>query len=277
MSSPQRKVRGYRLSLSHYLKIFFDYLTQYIKIKMAYRYDFFVHVFTEFLQQSINLVFILVVFSKVPAIQGWNREQVLFIYGFFMVPFGIYSGFFNHLFDVPEKYVLQGEFDRILVRPLNTWFQVVVETMKPEYLVGILVGIIIMVYSGQAMNLSLFWWDIPLALVLVAGAAMIYAGVYTFLASLGFWTEGNIGLMPMVYNLSHYGRYPMTIYRGLVRFLLTWVLPFAFVGFYPAAIIMHRYEYIYYGLLTPVIGIICFAAAYRVWVAGTRRYRGTGS
>ena len=272
-------IKKYSLRDLHarYLTIFVHYLAQYVKAKMAYRWDFFVHILTEFLQQSVSLIFILVIFSKVPAIQGWTRDQILFIYGFFLIPFGIYSGFFNHLFDVPQKYVLQGEFDRILMRPLNAWYQVVVETMRPELLVSMAAGVIIMVYSGRNMQLVLNWWDYPLILLLVTGAALIYAGVYTFLASLGFWTEGNIGLMPMVYNLSQYGRYPMTIYRGPVRFILTWILPFAFVGFYPATLIMHRYEYMGYALLTPVVGIISFFAAYRVWVAGTRRYRGTGS
>ncbi len=268
---------GLQRSVSRHLYIFFYYTAQYIKTKMAYRADFFIYVFSDLLLQSVNLIFILVVFTKVPAIKGWTRDQVLFIYGFFLIPFAVYSGFLNHLFDVPEKYVLEGELDRILVRPLNAWYQVVVETMNPELLVGAPAGVAIMIYSGRAMGLVWTWWDIPLAIVLIFGATMIYAGVYTFLASLGFWTEGNIGLMPMVYNLSNYGRYPMTVYRGPVRFILTWVLPFAFVGFYPSTLLMHRYDFAWYALLTPVIGIISFTIAYRVWVAGIRRYRGTGS
>jgi ABC-2 type transport system permease protein len=225
----------------------------------------------------VNLVFILVVFTKVPVIQGWNREEVLFIYGFFLLPFGIYSGFFNHLLDVPEKYVIQGAFDRVLLRPLNTWFQVVMETMKPELLADILAGLLIMVYAGGEIGLSLTWWDLPLALGLVMAAALIYAGVYTALASLGFWTDGNIGLMPMIYNLSQYGRFPVTIYRGLVRFILTWVLPFAFVGFYPATLLLRRTEFYRYAVLTPLVGVACFTVAYQVWRAGVRRYNGAGS
>lgn len=260
-----------------YIVIFNQYLAQYMKSQMAYRADFFANIFSELLQQSVNLIFIAVVFSKVSSIKGWSKDEVLFIYGFFLVPFGIYGGFLNHLFDVPEKYVLQGEFDRILLRPLNAWYQVIIETMNPELLVGTLTGIVIMLRSARALHITLVWSDIPLILVLVAGATMVYAGVYTLLASIGFWSEGNTGLMPMVYNLSNYGRYPMTIYRGVTRFLLTWVLPFAFVGFYPATIIMHRYEFAGYAYLTPVIGIISFAVGYRVWVAGVRNYRGTGS
>lgn len=264
-------------TVKRYFTIFIHYFAQYMKTQMAYRADFFANVFSELLQQSVNLIFISVVFTKVPSLQGWTRDEIIFIYGFFLVPFGVYGGFLNHLFDVPEKYVLQGEFDRVLVRPLNSWYQVVLETMKPELLVGALTGLFLMFYSGKSLQLSPGFWDLPIAILLVFSATMIYAGVYTFLASLGFWTEGNIGLMPMVYNLSNYGRYPMTIYRGITRFLLTWVLPFAFVGFYPATVLMHRYEFMNYALLTPVVGIVSFVAGYRFWQAGVKRYRGTGS
>jgi len=244
---------------------------------MAYRADFIINVVSDFFLQTMNLFFILVVFDHIPTLKGWTRDEMMFVYGFFLIPFGFYSGFFTHLFDVPEKYVLKGELDRILVRPLNSLFQVVVETMRLELIFGVLVGLVVMFYSAVKLKLTWYWWDIPVGILLVAGATLIYGGVYTILASLGFWFEGRMGLMPMVYNISNYGRYPTNIYKGLVRFVLTWVLPFAFVGFYPATVLMHREEYYFYGLLTPVVGLTFWLLSYSVWTQGIKRYRGTGS
>lgn len=268
---------AYKWTAIRYVVIFFHYLAQYMKMLMAYRADFLANLFSEVMQQGVNLIFIAVIFTKVPALQGWSKDEVIFIYGFFLIPFSLYGGFFNHLFDVPEKYVLEGEFDRILVRPLNSWYQVVIETMQPELLFGGITGIILISYAGSHMGLAMSWWDIPLGIILTLGATLIYAGVYTLLASIGFWSEGNTGLMPMVYNLSNYGRYPMTVYRGAVRFMLTWILPFAFVGFFPSTILMKRYEYLGYALLTPLAGIVFFAFGQVVWNMGVKRYRGTGS
>ncbi len=39
----------------------------------------------------------------------------------------------------------------------------------------------------------------------------------------------------MMYNIGNYGRYPVDIYNRVIRYVLTWVLPFAFVGVYPSA------------------------------------------
>lgn len=260
-----------------YCQIFLGYSAQYLKTKMAYRTDFLFYILSDFLLQSMNLIFILVVFRHVDQIRGWSREEMLFIYGFFMVPFGFYSGFFNHLFDVPEKYVMEGQLDRILVRPLNSLFQVIMETMNLELIAGIIPGLVIMGYAAASLKLQWYWWDIPLFLVMVLGATLIYAGIYVTLASLGFWFEGRMGLMPMVYNLSNYGRYPVNVYKGILRFILTWVLPFAFVGFYPSTILMRRREYYAYALLTPLVGLIFFTTAYFIWSRGIKRYLSTGS
>lgn len=260
-----------------YNEIFWGYSAQYIKTKMAYRADFYFYIISDFLLQSMNLIFILVVFGHIDQIKGWSREEMLFIYGFFMVPFALYSGFFNHLFDVPEKYVMQGEFDRILIRPVNSLFQVVMETMRLELLAGVMPAVAIMIYAGRELGLEWHWWDFPVFFLMVIGAALIYGGIYIILASLGFWFEGRMGLMPMVYNLSNYGRYPTNVYKGAVRFILTWILPFAFVGFYPATILMHREEYYSYACLTPVVGLVFFIAAYFVWSSGIKRYISTGS
>ena len=260
-----------------YAEIFLHYSSQYLKSKMTYRSDFLINIFSDFFLQSMNLIFIFVLFDHIPTLKGWTKEEMMFVYGFFLVPFGFYSGFFNHLFDVPEKYVLKGELDRVLVRPMNSLFQVIVETMRLELVFGVFVGMAMMAYAGSKMNLAWTWWDIPLGIILVIGSTFIYGGVYTLLASLGFWFEGRMGLMPMVYNISNYGRYPTDIYKGVVRFILTWVLPFAFVGFYPATVLMKRQEYYSYGLLTPVVGLVFWTFSYIVWTKGIKRYSGTGS
>ncbi len=263
--------------LAWYFKIFIGYSAQYLKTKMSYRTDLFIYLASDILLQSMNLIFILVVFGHTSSVMGWSRSEMLFIYGFFLIPFGLYSGFFSHLFDVPEKYVLQGELDRVLMRPINPLFQVVMETMKLELVFGSIPGIFIMIYAAKTLDIHWSFWELPLSLVLITGAVLVYGGIYIILASLGFWFEGRMGLMPMVYNLSTYGRYPTNIYKGLVRFILTWILPFAFVGFYPSTILMHREEYYGYALLTPVIGIFFFVVANLVWTRGIRRYVSTGS
>lgn len=259
-----------------YLSMFFRYASQYIKTRITYRIDMIVEVFSDLLFQAVNLIFIIVVFGHTDFLSGWSREEIIFIYGFFLVPYAIFSTFFN-LWDFNERYIVQGEMDRVLTRPIHSLFQIILERMELESLFGVITGIVIMVYAGVKLDLSLAWYDPFIFLVMIIGGAFVYAGVFISLASIGFWSDSRTDIMPMMYNIGNYGRYPVDIYNNVIRFILTWVLPFAFVGVYPAAYFLGREEWYGFAFLTPVMGVIFLTIAIVAWNAGVKRYRGAGN
>jgi ABC-2 type transport system permease protein len=259
-----------------YLSLFWDYLKQYFKMRFAYRMDFVNGIFSDFIFQLTNLIFILVVFQHTSLLKGWSRDEIIFIYGFFLVPYAVFSTFFN-LWEFQEKYIIKGEMDRVLTRPAHNLFQVMLETMDPQSLVGAVTGLIIMVYSGVRLGLDISWYDPIVFVLLVLSGALVYGGVYTGIAAIGFFTDSKTGISPMIYNIQSYGRYPVNIYNKAIRLLLTWVLPFAFVGVYPAAYFLKRQELYSYSLLTPVIGVVFFVLGIMLWNYGVKNYKGAGS
>ncbi|EGL83667.1 protein of unknown function DUF990 [Caldalkalibacillus thermarum TA2.A1] len=260
----------------YYLSIFWHYTLQYLKTRMAYRVDLFVELMSDLLFQAVNLVFILVVFSHTSLLNGWSREEILFIYGFFLVPYAIFSAFFN-IWDFNERYIVQGEMDRILTRPIHSLFQVILERMELESLFGAVTGLVIMLYAGAQLGLSVSWYDPFIFLFMVLGGACIYGGVFVCLASISFWSDSRTDIMPMMYNIANYGRYPVDIYHRVIRFVLTWILPFAFVGVYPSAYFLGREEWYGYAFLTPLVGLLFLSLSIWVWNQGVKRYRGAGN
>jgi hypothetical protein len=84
----------------------------------------------------------------------------------------------------------------------------------------------------------------PLAILLMLlSAVLVLAGIFLALASVSFWVEDKVGVLPPFYNLTSFGRYPITIYHTSLRVLLTWVLPYGFVAFYPATGFLRRAEF----------------------------------
>ncbi|HTD36053.1 MAG TPA: ABC-2 family transporter protein, partial [Candidatus Limnocylindrales bacterium] len=76
-------------------------------------------------------------------------------------------------------------------------------------------------------------------------------------------------------------RYPITIYSRGVRLLLTFVVPFAFMNYFPARYFLHKAHEgamlpAPVGLLTPAIGVVAVAIAYVFWRIGLNRYSGVG-
>ena len=72
--------------------LFWLYLGQYAKMRMAYKSDFFVALLTSMLATVAGYGFILVLFTKIPHLKGWSFEEILFIYGFSLLPMGLCLG-----------------------------------------------------------------------------------------------------------------------------------------------------------------------------------------
>lgn len=261
-----------------YMSLMLEYLKNYAKSRLTYRADFWIEVFSDLLFQGVNLVVILIMFRHTPLLGGWTQAEVIFVYGFFMVPYGAFSAFFS-VWNFGERYIVKGEMDRVLTRPAHSLYQVLLENIDPPSLVGSLVGIIIMATCWLDMGLTLQALDIVVFIVLVLGAVLIYGGIYTALSALSFYSDSPTGIVPLIYNIQSYGRYPVNIYNKLIRFVLTWLLPFAFVGTIPASYFLAPKEddISRLALLTPVMGLIVFAIGLTVWNHGVKRYRGAGS
>lgn len=261
-----------------YMNVMLEYLKNYVKSRMTYRADFWIEVFSDLLQQGMNLVFILIVFQHTPLLGGWSQSEVIFVYGFFMVPYGVFSTFFN-IWNFGERYIVKGEMDRVLTRPAHSLYQVLLENIDPPSLFGSFVGMIVMAVCWMDMGLALHAVDVLVFVVLVIGAVFIYGGIYTALSALSFYSDSPTGIVPLMYNIQNYGRYPVNIYNKLIRFVLTWLLPFAFVGIIPASYFLEPKEddISRLALLTPVMGLIVFSIGLTIWNRGVKRYRGAGS
>ncbi len=168
--------------------VFFQYMAQYMKTKLQYRTDLLIEWLSDLMAQAVNLVFLLVVFGHTTLLHGWSRDEILFIYGFFLVPYAVFGAFFN-LWDFNERYIVQGEMDRVLTRPLNSLFQIVLERMELESLLGAVPGLIIMLYAGSRLSLSFHWYDVFVFILLVIGGALIYAGIFISLATISFFSR----------------------------------------------------------------------------------------
>ncbi len=260
-----------------HVNIYGAYFAQFLKSRMVYRSDFIVDLSANLVSLGIQLSVLTVLFSKITSLQGWTYEQVLFIYGFSLLPLGLFNLVSVNMYHFSERYIIEGEFDRILLRPVNPLAQVFFSSFGLGGLNELVLGTAVMIYAGLGLGLSLGAVDVLLLLILSVAACMVYIGVFLTLTSVSFWMEDRMGLAPPVYNIIRFSRYPVTIFSPLVRIFLTFVLPFAWVAFYPATWFVGGPDFQRTALLTPLVGLITFSVGYLVWTRGIRRYASTGS
>ena len=263
--------------LHRHAVLLYEYFLQYAKVRVAYRGDFLITLATSFAATIFSLGFVVVLFSKIPQLAGWQFEEILFLYGFSLIPFGMFNVLSLNLYDFGNNYIIEGKFDRVLLRPVGSLFQVLFEAFRIESLQEVVTGLFAIWYAAHHLHLS---WTVADSLLLIFWAlcgGVIYVSFFLLLTTVSFWFEDRIGIHPPFWNMVAFGRYPLTIYSGFIQFVLSWIIPFGFASFYPSARLLGRATFHAYAPLVPLVAAVCLAIAVSVWNLGTRHYSSTGS
>jgi len=260
-----------------HLRLFSLYFSQYAKARLEYRADFFASVVASFLGSAASFGFLLIVFSRVPAVRGWTFEEMVFLYGFSLVPLGLFNVFSWNLYLFADRYLIEGRFDRMMLRPVSTVFQVLFESFRIESLQETVTGLVAVAWAASRLGLSFSPLDVLLFIAWAVCGAVIYLAIFIGLTATSFWIEDRIGISPPIFNLMQFGRYPLTIYDDWVRFGLSFVIPFAFASFYPTARFLGRGEFRVEFWAVPLVAAVTMSLALLIWNSGVRRYHSTGS
>ncbi len=259
------------------LILFWQYLGQYAKTRMGYKADFFIACLTSLLATMAGYGFVLVLFTRIPHLKGWSFEEILFIYGFSLVPMGLFNIVSLNLYEFGDTYIVEGKFDRVLLRPVDSLFQILFENFRLESIQEIITGVAVVAYCAARLHIRWSAANLILFPMLVFCGTVIYVGAFIMITSVNFWFEDRIGLAPPVYNMIAFGRYPITIYNNFIQFLLSWVIPFAFASFYPTIRFLGRSEFLREFYMVPLVACAVAALALVTWNKGVQQYKSTGS
>lgn len=248
---------------------------------LEYRANFIMWFFFAIVYHGVALGALYVTMQHFPSMNGWSFREMFFLYALWMTGHELHNALFFTIVSVPE-YVREGRFDRFLVRPLDTLFSVltVPQQIVPDSLI---IAIATLGFSIHIAGVRLDGTLLLFLPLIVAGGALIDLGISLVVATLSFWFVRVDTLRWVVMSLEQdFTRYPISIYTRGIRIVLAFVLPFAFMNYFPATYFLQKADVGLHlnpavGLLTPAIGLAWLAAAYTFWTYGLRHYQGTGS
>lgn len=246
------------------------------KVRLAYRGDFLLNSLGDLLVAGIGVVFLWAIFRHVPDIQGWSFAEVLLIWGMGETCAGLFFVLFQGLWALNQQYILRGELDRVLLRPLDPYLQVMLDHLNLEDLPVALLGLGMVGFAGSRLP-QVAPWQWLLLPVFVAAGVLVLAAVLTAFSSLGFRILHRGTAVGLVYQATAFNRYPLDLFARPLQRLLTYVVPFAFVAFFPACWLLGRDPWQALGLAQPLVGVVLFAAAWALWHRALRSYRSPGS
>ena len=265
----------------HLLRLLILHWRLSFRIMAQYPLNLFVWMLFGFLYHAASVAILWAMLQRFPALVGWTFAEMFFLYSLWNLAHGLYSLTLGKVTALP-RLIREGLFDRFLIRPVGPLFQLIT---LPEGITidDLLVGIgLFAVAQAQAG----FHWSTRTVLWLVAilaGAALIKGGLLLALSTLSFWAVRTDAARMLLETVElEFVRFPLTIFPRAAQWILTFVVPLAFVAFLPAQLLLEKDAGSallrpQLGMLTPAVGLVTFAAAYLFWRLGLLMYQGTGS
>jgi len=226
----------------------------------------------------IDIVGIWVLFDRFKMVKGWTLPEVGLVYGVIHMGFAI-AEVFSRAFDQFDQMIKQGEFDRLLLRPLSPLFQVAVCEVQIMRIGRFVQGFLVLLWSANTLSFSLFSVHTAILAPSVLGTAALFYGLFVIQATLSFWTTESLELMNITtFGGLQVGQYPMSIYSKMLRLIFTVLIPISCVAYYPMATLLQQEAYpLWFALLFPLAGFLFLYLACKLWSLGVAHYRSTGN
>jgi ABC-2 type transport system permease protein len=261
--------------VTRYLNLYGYFLIQRFKILMEYRLNFFIGAASTAILQAASLAALWVVMSQIPSLNGWSFDEVLLIYGLLTIGESITHMFADNLWTI-GNYVRHGDFDRFLVRPIDPLFHLLADRFCHDGIGNFVTGGVLVGIAMHNLGIPLTVLNALYLVMTVLSGGLIFIALNVITATSVFWMVESIPVTQMVYTMNEFAKYPLSIYQGGIRILLTWIIPYGFVSFYPASYLLGR-DVGPMVWLSPVVALVLSGVAYRFWLFGLRHYSGTGS
>ena len=220
----------------YYLKLIGCFAKASTQNELAYRANFWVSLLNSMLNLGTGILGLVILFGQVENIRGWDLPATLAILGVYLT-----IGAMRNLFIGPSLEALagmdgevwSGKLDFTLLRPIDVQFQASLRYWRPLALIDLAMGLVVLVIATAQLEETLTFPLVTQFLItLFFAIATLYAILLAF-AGLVFWSPGF--LFTWIFDaLFQLARYPVDLYPGWLRLILTWVIPVGVITTFPA-------------------------------------------
>lgn len=257
------------------LKIFIKMKEQYIKTEMEYTFNFWMMLVSGVVTRLLALAVPFVIYDNISGIAGWSRDEIWLIMAYLFIAEGLCSVLFQGTWEIPDM-VFNGQFDCILSRPISPLFQVLSYGMGLQGISVFGFGFVTMLLLLAAMDMFTLG-TVLLSFYFIICGTVLCMSVYLIGNSIVFWYDsgGRTYIPYTVSSIGQYARYPIEIYSKAVRFILLFIVPYAFICVVPVMILRGEHSVIY-AIALAIVSLCFFLFARWFFYRGIRHYESMG-
>jgi ABC-2 type transport system permease protein len=261
--------------MGRYLQLYGLFFVNRLKIFLEYRVSFLIGASSTLMMQGAGLFMIWAVMRQVPVLVGWSFEQVLLLYGLVILARSFEHMFADNLWTV-GRYIRNGDFDRFLVRPIDPLFHLLADRFNHDGIGSFLIGLVLVLRSTAVLAIEWSFERLICLVLAVLGGGMIFIALNLITCVAAFWMMDSAPVTLAVHEWHEFAKYPLSMYGNAIKNMLTWVIPYGLISYYPALFLLGK-EGSPLAFAAPVMGLLLLSLGYFGWNIGLRRYGSSGS
>jgi ABC-2 type transport system permease protein len=251
-----------------------------VRSQLQYRASFALEFAGMFLVSFLDFAAVLIIFHNVPQLAGWSVGQVAFLYAASSVSFAFADMVIGHLDAFPQL-IRDGSFDLLLIRPRGTLFQVATLDFQLRRLGRAAQGLAVLVYALAALHVHWSAGRVAMLVAMLVSGTVIFGAVWVATICLVFWAvEGREAVSAFTDGGAFFAQYPIDIYGAWLRRFLAYLVPMAFVCYFPSLYILGKEDPLgapeWLSFASPGVALIAAVGAGMAWRLAVRHYRSAG-
>jgi ABC-2 type transport system permease protein len=244
--------------------------------ELQYRINFLVQLLQSAVGLGVGLAGLGVVFSHTADLGGWTRAELLAVMGVHTLMLGLINAVIEPNMQRLMNDVQQGTLDYALTKPADAQVLVSVRELRVWSLLDVILGAVVLAVALAQLGGRLgVGQTLGFLVALLLGGLMIYS-LWLMVTTVAFWVVRVDNILNLFEGLYAAGRWPVGIYPGWLRGLLTFLVPVAFAVTVPAEALTGRLTAATLGLAAAIAGGLLLLARL-VWRTGLRRYAGASA
>ncbi len=227
---------------------------------------------------GMDILLIVIPANTFKTIGGWDVWSLGFMFAVWKLSHNVHQAIFIPFWG-HDQLVRTGQYDLLLVRPVHPIWQILTSSFVVQDL-GI-PSLAMLFITATHVRVTWNAATIAFLLIVILSGAVIEFAVSLFLSGFGFWFIQTSNLRGIAHTfLFRVANYPVHIYGSVFAFIMTFIFPYAFMGYYPTHVFFQLDSQIYssfFPYLAPVVAVVAFALAYGFWSLGLRNYQSSGT
>ena len=263
------------------MKVYIGLLAIKLKEVVEYRVSFINDTFIQFFAYMVTFINITLLLNQINNLDGWSYKEILLLWILNVFSYG-FSGMFVYTgCKQLENHIQKGTFDYFLTKPLNTFWYYMMKNINTTFIFHICFSSIILIWLLMSLEVQFSIKMVLGIITFLICAICIQSCIMILFAVPAFWIiKSNSLVNTAIYGLRNFNTYPISIYDKCVRGILTFIIPYAFVSYYPAVFILGKNSSSMDNLLLlaePLVAAFVLLLSIWLWKTGIKRYSSTGN